>query len=139
MAMTAAERRRKERERKRDQRAAARAEGKPTMAMVHAAIVEALAFEMADGVNIGPDGREVRANGRMIDGAIVAKIAGRILRRRHGIARDHSKIAIVNALRARPEHAWPSHYPTRAISPPEAGLPAMDGAGVLQDASRAVH
>ena len=121
MAMSPAERRRKERERKARQRAAARDAGKPTTAMVHAAIVEALAFEMSAGVNIGDHGGQVAARGTMIDAAAVSVVAGRILRRRFGAAREHSKAAIINALMPRPEHSWTSRYPTHAISPLDAG------------------
>lgn len=131
MAMSPAERRRKERERKARQRAAARADGKPTTALVHAAIIEALVFE-CDSVNTG----DVAAEGTvLIDMTKVVQVAHRIMRRRHGVSKPHSIAAISKTFAPRPEHHWPSHYPTHSISPPDAGSPASHGGSAQQDVS----
>lgn len=108
MAMTPAERRKKERERKARQRAAARADGRPELAVVNTAIVEAVSFTLA-GVNIGLREGE-RAT--FVNSVQVGRVAIKILVTRLGFDLEHSKAMVMDALAPREEHRWPSHVPS---------------------------
>jgi hypothetical protein len=108
MAMTAADRRKKDRERKQRQRAAARDAGKPELAVVNAAITEAVAFTLA-GVNIGLREGE-RAT--FVNSAQVGRVAIKILVVRLGFDFEHSKKMVLAALAPREEHRWPSTIPS---------------------------
>lgn len=130
MPMSEAERRRKERDRKRAQRAAARDAGRPDLSVVNSAIVEALAFTLA-GVNIGLREGE-RAS--FVNAVQIGRVAIKILVVRLGYNLEHSKQIVIEALDPRPEHRWPSHVPTWSHLV-GAGAPATHGAGKLPDVS----
>lgn len=132
MAMSTAERRRKERDRKREQRATARIEGRPKLALVNAAIVEAAAFALA-GVNIG---LKVGQHASLVNMVQVGRVAIKILVVRHGFDLEHSKRLVMQQLDPREEHRWPSHVPTWAHVL-GGGSPPGEGAGPLQDMSAA--
>ena len=108
MAMTAAERRKRERERKALQRANARADGKPDAATVNFAIVEAVAFALA-GVNIGLRAGE---HASYVNCVQVGRVAIKILVLRCGFDLEHSKRLVMQQLAPREQHRWPSHLPS---------------------------
>jgi len=122
MAISIKERRTKERDRKAVQRAQAKAEGKPPIGHVRAALAEAINF-VALGVNIGADGRA------MIDAGEVVLTARPILTRRLGYDDEQSRLAVTRAMRPRREHRLVGHYPTRAVSPSGMGMPVTGRAG----------
>ena len=105
MAMSATERRIRDRERKRAQRAAMRMHGVPEAASVYHAITEALAFAM-----VHSDKRTwVRGTSWCpVNSAVVIAAAIDVLVDRLGFERDASKAAVKQALA--PKNAW--RYPT---------------------------
>ena len=114
MPRTIAEIRRHDRERKREQRAAAAAAGIPSSAQVHNAIAEALAFAGSSGVNI----ETAKAGGEpAITMSAILSAAHRILVDRLGFDGDASTAALLKALAPRPEHRWPSFVPSHAAMP----------------------
>lgn len=108
MAMTSTERRRKERERKAQQRANAREVGRPGLAVVNAAIVEAAAYALS-GVNIGLKAGEHASYVNMLQ---VGRVAIKILVVRLEYDLEHSKALVMQQLAPREEHRWPSHVPS---------------------------
>ncbi len=130
MAQTAAERRRYEREYKRRVRAEARAAGRPELAVVNAAITEAVSYSLT-GVNIGlkPGERAV-----FVSTVQIGRVALRILCTRQGYDFEHSKKLVMEALDPRPEHRWPSHVPSWSHEL-GAGLPPSEAGSTHQDAS----
>lgn len=108
MTMTAAERRRKERERKAQQRANAREEGRPDLAVVNAAIVEAAAYVLT-GVNIG---LKVGEHASYVNMLQVGRVAIKILVVRLEYDLEHSKALVMQQLAPREEHRWPSRVPS---------------------------
>ncbi|MBJ3784514.1 hypothetical protein [Devosia sediminis] len=114
MPRTIAEIRRHDRERKRAQRAAAAAAGVPSSAQVSIAIVEALSFAAASGVNI----ETARVGGEpAITMASILSAAHVVLVSRLGFDAAASTAALLKALAPRPEHRWPSFVPTHALMP----------------------
>lgn len=111
MPRTIVEIRRHDRERKRAQRAAAAAAGVPSSAQVSIAIVEALSFAAASGVNI----ETARRGGEpAITMASILSAAHAVLVDRLGFDAPASTAALLKALAPRPEHRWPSFVPTHA-------------------------
>lgn len=130
MVMSPAQRRRKERERKARQRAAARADGRPELAVVNAAIVESTAYALA-GVNIGLREGE-RAT--FVNTVQVGRVAIKILVVRLGYNLEHSRSMMIEALGPRPEHRWPSYVPSWSHALPPSSPPGEAGS-VRQDMS----
>jgi hypothetical protein len=113
-----AQRRRSDRDRKRRQRAAARAAGVPSSAAALNAIAEGVAFLATSRVNIE---RARSGLTPQVDLALVFTTAVQILTARHGCDKHHSEVAIKRLLAPRPEHRWPSHVPTHAVTATPAG------------------
>jgi hypothetical protein len=114
MPRTIAEIRRIDRERKRQQRAAAAAAGIPTSSQVHNAITEALAFAGSSGVNI----ETAKAGGEpAITMASILSAAHAVLVDRLGFDAEASTAALLKALSPRPEHRWSSYVPSHAAMP----------------------
>jgi hypothetical protein len=109
MAMSIAERRKKDRTRKARQRAASRAAGTPPPAAVLHAIAEAVAFAAAADVEHHPSGLAPT-----LELAVVVRTSRDILIKRCGYDRDRSIAALSKLLRPRPEHRWPGSIPSLA-------------------------
>lgn len=119
MAMTAAQRRKADRERKREQRETAAAMGRPPrVETVNAAVVEATAFSLLtadrrtwiDGTGWQP-----------VNVSLIIAAATDILVHRHGCDCTPAKEAVVNRLRPRGRHRMPTSVPSIK---PDPGLPA---------------
>ena len=109
MAMTIQERRRRDCDKKRAQRAEQRAAKAPTPSAVQNAIAEAVSFAVS-GINIS----DVRMGIAAIPVDLVVKTARNILIKRQGFDRERSIAAVAKLLRPRAEHRWPSHIPSHA-------------------------
>lgn len=119
MAMTAAQRRKADRERKRIQRAAAAQRGQPArVESINAAIVEAIAFAL-----LTADTRVwSREEGWMpVNISVAIEAAADILVARHGHDRAAAKRAVVDRLRPRARHRLPTSVPS---TNPDPGLPS---------------
>lgn len=118
MAMTAAQRRKADRDRKRAQRALAAADGKPVrVETVNAAIVEANAFviETADQRVWIP-----AVGWHPVNSSVIVEVATDILACRLNIKRAFAKRAVVDRLRPRSIHSMSTYVPSKR---PDPGLP----------------
>ncbi|MGV8953119.1 MAG: hypothetical protein ACOH2M_18620 [Cypionkella sp.] len=118
MAMSAAQRRKADRDRKREQREAAAAAGRPVrVETVNAAIVEACAFAL-----LAADQRTWLTDDKWvpINLSVVIAAATDILHHRHQFDRMAAKEAVVGRLRSRGRHKMSTSVPS--INP-DPGLP----------------
>lgn len=114
MAMSATERRIRDRERKRQQRAAMRFAGVPETAAVYHAVSEAVAFALVNA------DRRTWIKGEPwcpINSAVVFAVAVDILVERCGCEKDAAKAAVKDALRPRSTWRLPDYTPTASPGP----------------------
>ena len=118
MAMSPAQRRKLDRDRKAALRAEAAAEGKPArIEQVYAAVVEAASFALEAG-----DKRAwIRGTGwAPVNMSVIIEVAVDILTVRHQHAPAHARAAVLAALGPRPAHGLSTFVPSRC---PDPGLP----------------
>jgi hypothetical protein len=114
MAMSATERRIRDRERKRAQRAALRTAGVPEPATVYHSIVEAMGFSM-----VNADRRTwIRGTSWCpVNASVVFAVAVDILVERCGCEKDAAKAAVKQALRHRSPWRLPDYVPSSNPAP----------------------
>lgn len=123
MAMTAAQRRKADRDRKRAMRALLAVEGKPIrVETINAAIAEANSFviDTADQRVWIPS-----LGWHPVNSAVIIEVATDILATRLGIERGPAKKAVVDRLRRRKAHSMPTFVPSKC---PDPGLPRYNTA-----------
>lgn len=130
MTMTAAQRRAADAARKRKQRAAAKADGRPTADQTYHAIAEAVSFALlcAD--------RRVWIEGagwQPVNVTVVIDAAVDVLQHRLGLNRAASKRAVIDVLRPRRTHSQSGNVPSIVVTPgmatyrskaPDAAIPS---------------
>jgi len=120
--MTALQRRRADAERKRRQRQAARAAGRPSADQVYHAIAEATSFSLlcADRRAWVPE-----HDWQPVNVTVIINAAVDILDHRCGFDRAASKKAVIDVLRPRPPHRNAGFVPSVVVSPGKPAYPAL--------------
>lgn len=129
MPMTALQRRRADAERKRRQRQAARAAGRPSADQVYHAIAEANSFAL-----LCADRRVwIESEGwQPVNVTVIINAAVDILDHRCGFDRAASKKAVVDVLRPRPPHRNAGYVPSVVVSPGQPIYPALAPVAALR-------